>query len=205
MPSNLSSVGVWPVSMAMVSMPAARLPVQIAVKAGMSAPDRAQAMLPRPHGRDRGRASRRVHGGDAIGMEFAAVEFLQRERDAQLLRLRLHRFEIGLRLRRRPIGIAHHRAAMRCRVLLPYRARFCETTRSVASPSTDSPKSGPWLMRPRVGFKPTRPLHEAGMRIEPPPSLACAIGKMPAATAAAEPPDEPPVECSRFQGLCAAP
>ena len=30
------------------------------------------------------------------------------------------------------------------------------------------------------------------MRIEPPPSLACAIGTMPAATAAAEPPDEPP-------------
>ena len=33
------------------------------------------------------------------------------------------------------------------------------------------------------------------MRIEPPPSLACAIGTMPAATAAAEPPLEPPVEC----------
>ena len=30
------------------------------------------------------------------------------------------------------------------------------------------------------------------MRVEPPPSLAWAIGTMPAATAAAEPPDEPP-------------
>ena len=30
------------------------------------------------------------------------------------------------------------------------------------------------------------------MRIEPPPSLPCAIGTIPAATAAAEPPEEPP-------------
>ena len=39
------------------------------------------------------------------------------------------------------------------------------------------------------------------MRIEPPPSLACAAGTMPAATAAAAPPDEPPAVCSRFHGL----
>ena len=39
------------------------------------------------------------------------------------------------------------------------------------------------------------------MRIEPPPSFACAAATMPAATAAAEPPDEPPVECSGFHGL----
>src|SRR3954447_24596092 len=39
------------------------------------------------------------------------------------------------------------------------------------------------------------------MRIDPPPSLACATGTMPLATAAAEPPEEPPVECSVFQGL----
>ena len=32
----------------------------------------------------------------------------------------------------------------------------------------------------------------AGMRIEPPPSPACATGTMPLATAAAEPPLEPP-------------
>ena len=39
------------------------------------------------------------------------------------------------------------------------------------------------------------------MRIEPPPSLAWAIGTMPEATAAAEPPEEPPVVRSGFQGL----
>jgi hypothetical protein len=39
------------------------------------------------------------------------------------------------------------------------------------------------------------------MRIEPPPSLPCAIGNMPPATAAAAPPLEPPGERSRSHGL----
>ena len=43
------------------------------------------------------------------------------------------------------------------------------------------------------------------MRIEPPPSLACAIGMMPAATAAAAPPLEPPGVTDGFQGLRAGP
>ena len=41
------------------------------------------------------------------------------------------------------------------------------------------------------------------MRIEPPPSLACASGTTPAATAAAEPPDEPPVRIARGSTDCA--
>jgi hypothetical protein len=41
----------------------------------------------------------------------------------------------------------------------------------------------------------------AGIRIDPPPSLACAIGSTPLATSAAAPPEEPPVECSGLQGL----
>ena len=45
----------------------------------------------------------------------------------------------------------------------------------------------------------------AGIRIEPPPSLACATGTMPEATAAPEPPLEPPVVRSVFQGLRLAP
>jgi len=68
-----------------------------------------------------------------------------------------------------------------------------------------SPSSGPKGLRPRVGFSPTRPLQLAGMRIDPPPSLACATGTMPLATAAPDPPDEPPVECAGFQGLQAGP
>ena len=46
--------------------------------------------------------------------------------------------------------------------------------------------------RPRVGLRPTRPLTEAGIRIEPPPSLAWAIGTAPAATSAAEPAEDAP-------------
>jgi len=46
---------------------------------------------------------------------------------------------------------------------------------------------------------------DAGIRIDPPPSLACATGRMRAATAAAAPPDEPPDECSRFHGLRVGP
>jgi hypothetical protein len=48
-------------------------------------------------------------------------------------------------------------------------------------------------VRARVGLSPKSPQHEAGMRIEPPPSPPWATGTIPAATAAAEPPLEPPV------------
>jgi hypothetical protein len=54
-------------------------------------------------------------------------------------------------------------------------------------------------------LSPTRPQELAGMRIEPPPSEACAIGTMPAATAAAEPPLDPPVLRVRSQGFFEAP
>ena len=43
------------------------------------------------------------------------------------------------------------------------------------------------------------------MRIEPAPSVACAIGTIPAATAAAAPPLEPPVLWARFHGLRVGP
>src|SRR2546426_9126526 len=68
------------------------------------------------------------------------------------------------------------------------------STPSMASPPRNSPRPGPHEMRPREGFKPTSPHSLAGIRIDPPPSLACAAGTSPAATAAAEPPLEPPVE-----------
>ena len=40
-------------------------------------------------------------------------------------------------------------------------------------------------MRPWLGLRPTRPEKPAGIRVEPPPSLAVATGTRPAATAAA--------------------
>src|SRR5687768_10880821 len=56
-------------------------------------------------------------------------------------------------------------------------------------------------MRPWLGFMPTRPANAAGIRVEPPPSLAVPQGMRPAATAAAVPPDEPPGVRSRSHGL----
>ena len=60
-------------------------------------------------------------------------------------------------------------------------------------------------MRPRLGFNPIKPVKLAGIRIEPPPSLAPAIGTMPPATAAAAPPLDPPALRFRSYGLFAEP
>ena len=79
------------------------------------------------------------------------------------------------------------------------------TTNSAENPLQRSPSAGPKELRPRVGLRPTRPHMLAGPRMEPPPSLACAAGTMPAATAAAEPPLEPPALRAGSQGLRVAP
>src|SRR5258707_15586030 len=73
------------------------------------------------------------------------------------------------------------------------------TTCPADRPPHPSPASG--AIDTRDGLSPNRPHCAAGMRIEPPPSVACATGRMPAETAAAAPPEEPPGEYSRFQGL----
>src|SRR6201987_6410930 len=80
-----------------------------------------------------------------------------------------------------------------------------ETTWPQAKPPQPWPRSGPSGLRARVGFMPNTPQAEAGMRIEPPPSLACATGSTRAATAADAPPDEPPEGCARLQGLRVGP
>lgn len=68
-----------------------------------------------------------------------------------------------------------------------------------------SPQLGLSGTRARVGLKPNTPQQEAGILIDPPPSLACAIGTMPAATAAADPPLDPPGVRVRPQGLHVGP
>ena len=68
-----------------------------------------------------------------------------------------------------------------------------------------SPASGPEGVRPRPGFRPTSPQQAAGIRMDPPPSLAPAQGTIPAATAAADPPEEPPGVRSVSHGLRADP
>ena len=79
------------------------------------------------------------------------------------------------------------------------------TACSVEHPPRPSPAYGVWVLRPRVGFRPTNPQHAAGARIEPKPSEACAIGSIRAPTAAAAPPDEPPEIRLVSQGLRVGP
>ena len=59
--------------------------------------------------------------------------------------------------------------------------------------------------RPYVGFMPTTPQSAAGWRIEPPVSVPSAKSASPAATATAEPPDDPPGTRSARHGFFTAP
>ena len=65
------------------------------------------------------------------------------------------------------------------------------------TPSVDSP--------PRAGFRPTTPHSAAGVRTLAPVSVPSASGRCPAATAAAQPEDEPPVIRVGSCGLRAGP
>lgn len=75
-------------------------------------------------------------------------------------------------------------------------------TPSRPDPGAATPPLGtnPW-----VGLSPDSPQSADGMRIDPPPSDPVASGTMPAAMAAAVPPDDPPGERSVFHGLRVAP
>src|SRR5574341_1308372 len=57
------------------------------------------------------------------------------------------------------------------------------------------------LTRPKVGFRPTMPQSEAGMRMLPPVSVPRAAKHWPEATEAPEPEEEPPVMREVSQGL----
>src|SRR5690606_18998268 len=59
--------------------------------------------------------------------------------------------------------------------------------------------------RPKVGLSPTSPTKAAGARIEPPASVASDSGTRPAATALAEPLDDPPHQRAGSCGLRAVP
>src|SRR5579871_6081050 len=61
------------------------------------------------------------------------------------------------------------------------------------------------LIRQKVGFSPVTPQNEAGMRIDPPVSVPVAIATIPAATAAPDPPLDPPGTRSVSQGFRTAP
>src|SRR5271165_2455382 len=73
---------------------------------------------------------------------------------------------------------------------------------SMVHPSGITPRL---LIRPKVGFRPVTPQKDAGMRIDPPVSVPVAKGRMPAATAAPEPPLDPPGMRSVSHGFRTAP
>src|ERR1700683_2381665 len=58
---------------------------------------------------------------------------------------------------------------------------------------------------PKLGLRPTTPLKAAGLMTEPSVCVPRASGPIPAATAAAEPDDEPPGVCMGFHGLTVGP
>src|SRR5918997_690258 len=78
--------------------------------------------------------------------------------------------------------------------------RALSATRRGIGPQIAIPWNGPTAgaagTRPRLAFNPNTPQQPAGIRIEPAPSEPIAAPARPAATAAAEPPEEPPgVRC----------
>ena len=76
---------------------------------------------------------------------------------------------------------------------------------SQLSPPTRGPYSDPVATSPLDGLKPNTPQHPAGTRIDPPESVAWAIGTIPEATAAAAPPLDPPGVRVRSHGLAVGP
>src|SRR5947207_10906245 len=82
-------------------------------------------------------------------------------------------------------------------------------TRRLTQPATLSPYqcsgSGARDTRPRCVFSPNRPQQPAGNRIGPPPSDAYAAPTRPAATAAPDPPLDPPALDPCFHGFCVTP
>ena len=67
----------------------------------------------------------------------------------------------------------------------------------------DANATSPYLeTNPYVGLSPTTPQNDDGSLIDPPVSEPNAQGTKFAATAAAEPPDEPPGTLFKFHGLC---
>src|SRR5262245_9029905 len=91
-------------------------------------------------------------------------------------------------------GGAHHGSPVSYPAITSRSAAASATVRA-SGPLVEKPSSPPYGAadtRPLAGLIPNSPQHDAGMRIEPPPSLPCAAGASPAATAAAPPPLDPP-------------
>ena len=144
------------------------------------------------------------HGIDAVGMRRNAGQRLRIERDPQApRRVGALREERAARMSARDTDrrAAGPWVASRNAALSRTRARDDVADRHAAPALADIRARA--ALRARVGFRPTRPQHDAGMRIEPPPSVACAAGMTPAATAAPAPPLDPPEVFSQIPRIAA--
>ena len=97
-----------------------------------------------------------------------------------------HREPRPLDLLERNRLVGHHRVGLRGR---------CDVRRRSGPVVSSDHASGTTpvaSMLPSAGLKPTTPHSAAGMRIEPPVSVPIAHSHIPAATATADPPDDPP-------------
>src|SRR5258708_32877267 len=92
---------------------------------------------------------------------------------------------------------------------MPRRVRAQSFTDRVIGPAWsmvhDRPITPVRGTRPWVGLSPVMPQYAAGMRMEPPVSVPMATGIIPAATAAPDPDDDPPVVRVRSHGLWTRP
>ena len=139
-----------------------------------------------------------LHGSRQHRLERRPSTGLRHERHAQRAGRTLRGVEKGAGGGAR-YGIARLAAGQRVEQAALSRTEI-DTQCCAPAPASVSPM-GARLTRPRDGFSPNRPHSAAGMRIEPPPSVACAIGRPRAATMAAEPPEDPPGDRSAAPGI----
>ena len=87
----------------------------------------------------------------------------------------------------------------------------CAVSRTVRESANSTPTGrpmgppGPSGVRPRLGFSPTRPQLDAGMRSEPAPSLPLGEGNRPRGTRAAAPRSTRPTPRPSAHGLLVGP
>src|ERR1700686_1278922 len=96
---------------------------------------------------------------------------------------------------RRAEGLARFGSRPTREYKTPVRGATSPTVRASGPAQSKAGESGMMPsqeMRPQLGFRPATPQRDAGMRMEPPVSVPMLPWQRPAATAAAEPPLEPP-------------
>ena len=134
----------------------------------------------RPRGRGRPAPRGRLRGGGVLRVLRRAVPRLRAERDPQPAGIAEALVEI------RVLGRRQQRRARRLgpvqvrRAAPPSRARCARRRTAPPSPTAARRRRGRTRCGRADGFSPTTPQQAAGMRIEPPPSDASAIGTMPA-------------------------